>query len=211
MSRKAKPFQGITARRDAHLIPPPLEAIAKETLRKITSLVQRLHARGEPEEQPLALAKGCRRSSAPRTTLTRPVRAPLAPWRPSCCAFRRALRSVGLTPSLPATFDRRSGPPWSSKRKQVNRSPGASPLRWIGSRSRMHGRPRCRDGEISRLMAPAPPSFSKLIWRPKIRRPAFLLKLQLDSKCRTGRGRAAARHRPHHRARQLWVEDREGS
>ena len=38
--------------------PSSLEAIAKETLRKIASLEQRLQARGEPENRPLALAKG---------------------------------------------------------------------------------------------------------------------------------------------------------
>jgi hypothetical protein len=38
--------------------PPPLEAVQKDTLRKLASLEQRLRAREEPEKRPLALAKG---------------------------------------------------------------------------------------------------------------------------------------------------------
>jgi hypothetical protein len=38
--------------------PPPLEAVQKDTLRKIASLEERLRAREGPEKRPLALAKG---------------------------------------------------------------------------------------------------------------------------------------------------------
>jgi hypothetical protein len=38
--------------------PPTLEAVQKDTLRKIASLEQRLRAREGPEKRPLALAKG---------------------------------------------------------------------------------------------------------------------------------------------------------
>jgi hypothetical protein len=38
--------------------PPPLEAVEKDTLRKIASLEQRLRTREGPEKRPLALAKG---------------------------------------------------------------------------------------------------------------------------------------------------------
>jgi hypothetical protein len=38
--------------------PPPLEAVQKDTLRKIASLEHRLRAREGPEKRPLALAKG---------------------------------------------------------------------------------------------------------------------------------------------------------
>ena len=58
MSRKDKPFQSVAAGHAAHPAPPPLEAIAKETLRKIAALELRLRAREEPEKRPLALAKG---------------------------------------------------------------------------------------------------------------------------------------------------------
>jgi hypothetical protein len=58
VSRKAIAFQSIAAGRAVPATPPPLEAIAKETLRKIASLEQRLRAREEPEKRPLALAKG---------------------------------------------------------------------------------------------------------------------------------------------------------
>jgi hypothetical protein len=43
---------------------------------------------------------------------------------------------MGSTPSLQATFDRWSGPPWPSKRKQASRLPSASPRLSIGFRSR---------------------------------------------------------------------------
>jgi hypothetical protein len=38
--------------------PPTLEAVKKDTLRKIASLEERLRAREAPEKRPLALAKG---------------------------------------------------------------------------------------------------------------------------------------------------------
>jgi hypothetical protein len=43
---------------------------------------------------------------------------------------------MGSTPSLQATFDRWSGAPWPSKRKQAIRLPSASPRLSIGFRSR---------------------------------------------------------------------------
>jgi hypothetical protein len=58
VSRKAKAFQSIAAGHAVRATPPPLEAVAKETLRKIASLEQRLRAREKPEKRPLALAKG---------------------------------------------------------------------------------------------------------------------------------------------------------
>jgi hypothetical protein len=58
VSRKSRPFQRIATGHGVRATPSSLEAIAKETLRKIASLEQRLQTRGEPENRPLALAKG---------------------------------------------------------------------------------------------------------------------------------------------------------
>jgi hypothetical protein len=59
--RKAKTFQSVATGHAGRVTPSPLEAIAKETLRKIASLEQRLRAREEPEKRPLALAKGLKK------------------------------------------------------------------------------------------------------------------------------------------------------
>ena len=59
--RKAKTFQSVVTGRAVRATPSPLEAIAKETLRKIASLEQQLRTWKEPEKRPLALAKGLKK------------------------------------------------------------------------------------------------------------------------------------------------------
>jgi hypothetical protein len=56
---------------------PPLETIENDTLRKITSLQQRLHAREGPEKRPLALAKGVQKLRRAAYHATR-ARAPIS-------------------------------------------------------------------------------------------------------------------------------------